>query len=101
MWADTAPVKASPWLHTEPTAAHDDCRAKTSATKVAKNLFTHSAYTTLQKQELGRDFAGEAKQLMRVENDLAKKAYVLPWLEHLNTAFKELGKLAANFEGAL
>jgi arsenite-transporting ATPase len=58
-------------------------------------------YTTLQKQELGRDFSGEANRMTRVENDLTKKAYVLPWLEHLTTALKQLGKLTNNFEGAL
>ena len=44
---------------------------------------------------------GEAKQMGRVENDLAKKAYVLPWLAQPPVGVESLGKLVAKFEGAL
>ena len=43
---------------------------------------------------------GEAKQMTRVENDLAKKAYVLPWLAHPPIGVDALGKLVAKFDGA-
>ncbi len=38
---------------------------------------------------------GEAKQMARVENDLAKRAYVLPWLAHPPIGVEALGKLVA------
>lgn len=38
---------------------------------------------------------GEAKQMTKVENDLAKKAYVLPWLAHPPIGVEALGKLVA------
>ena len=44
---------------------------------------------------------GEAKQMGRVENDLAKKTYVLPWLAQPPVGVESLGKLVAKFEGAL
>lgn len=38
---------------------------------------------------------GEAKQMGRVENDLAKKTYVLPWLAQPPIGVEALGKLVA------
>ena len=39
--------------------------------------------------------AGEARQMAKVENDLAKKFYVLPWLAHPPIGVKALKKLVA------
>jgi arsenite-transporting ATPase len=39
--------------------------------------------------------AGETKQMTRVEHDLARKAYVLPWLAHPPVGVEALGKLVA------
>ena len=44
---------------------------------------------------------GEAKQMTRVENELAKKAYVLPWLAHPPVGVEALGKLVTKFDGGL
>lgn len=44
---------------------------------------------------------GEAKQMTRVENELAKKAYVLPWLAHPPVGVEELCKLVTKSDGAL
>lgn len=45
--------------------------------------------------------AGEAKQMMRVEKDLAKRVYVLPWLAHPPIGVQALGELVAKSDGAL
>ena len=45
--------------------------------------------------------AGEAKQMTKVENELAKKVYVLPWLAHPPVGVEALGKLVAKLEGAV
>ena len=45
--------------------------------------------------------AGEAKQMTKVENELAKKVYVLPWLAQPPVGVEALGKLVAKLEGAV
>ena len=44
---------------------------------------------------------GEAKQMTKVENELAKKVYVLPWLAQPPVGVEALGKLVAKLEGAV
>jgi arsenite-transporting ATPase len=44
---------------------------------------------------------GEAKQMARVENELAKKAYVLPWFAHPPVGVEALGRLVAKSNSAL
>jgi len=44
--------------------------------------------------------AGEARQMDRVENSLAKKTYVLPWLAHPPVGVEALGRLVAPVQDA-
>jgi arsenite-transporting ATPase len=44
---------------------------------------------------------GEAKQMARVGNELAKKVYVVPWLAHPPIGVDALGKLVTQTDGAL
>lgn len=58
---------------------------------VNKSILAAATHDPLLQARL----TGEAKQMARVENDLAKRAYVLPWLAHPPIGVEALGKLVA------
>lgn len=51
--------------------------------------------TNTQDPLLQARLAGEAQQMAKVENSLAKKTYVLPWLPHPPVGLQALGQLVA------
>jgi len=63
---------------------------------VNKSLLAAGTHDPLLQARL----TGEAKQMMRVENDLAKKAYVLQWLAQPPIGMEALGKLVAHADSA-
>ena len=64
---------------------------------INKSLLAADTHDPLLQARL----TGEAKQMTRVENELAQKTYVLPWLAHPPVGVKALGKLVTHLDGAL
>ena len=64
---------------------------------INKSLLAANTHDPLLQARL----TGEAKQMARVEKELAKKAYVLPWLAQPPVGVETLGKLVTKLDGAL
>ncbi|HEX5388881.1 MAG TPA: arsenical pump-driving ATPase [Burkholderiaceae bacterium] len=64
---------------------------------INKSLLAADTHDPLLQARL----TGEAKQMTRVENELAQKTYVLPWLAHPPVGVAALGKLVTHLGGAL
>lgn len=64
---------------------------------INKSLLAADTHDPLLQARL----TGEAKQMTRVENELAQKTYVLPWLAHPPVGVKALGKLVTHLDGVL
>ena len=64
---------------------------------INKSLLAADTHDPLLQARL----TGEAKQMTRVENELAQKTYVLPWLAHPPVGVKALGKLVTHLGGVL
>ncbi len=64
---------------------------------INKSLLAADTHDPLLQARL----TGEAKQMTRVENELAQKTYVLPWLAHPPVGVAALGKLVTHLGGVL
>ena len=64
---------------------------------INKSLLAADTHDPLLQARL----TGEAKQMTRVENELAQKTYVLPWLAHPPVGVAALGKLVTHLDGVL
>lgn len=64
---------------------------------INKSLLAADTHDPLLQARL----TGEAKQMTKVENELAQKTYVLPWLAHPPVGVAALGKLVTHLGGAL
>jgi len=90
---ETTPVLQAQALQDDLRRAH----IEPFAWVINKSILAADTHDPLLQARL----TGEAKQMARVENDLAKRAYVLPWLARPPIGVKALGQLVAKLDGAL